>query len=120
MPRLSANKSSEIQCKPGRQLSTENDVDKCWFAIRVSYSRELALKAILDAENIENFIPMRYEYIMKSGKRVRKLLPAIHNLVFVYSTRKRIDVLKDKLEPSTFYYESRALPSGCNSRGANA
>ena len=80
MPRLSANKSSEIQCKPGRQLSTENDVDKCWFAIRVSYSRELALKAILDAENIENFIPMRYEYIMKSGKRVRKLLPAIHNL----------------------------------------
>lgn len=100
MPRLSTNKSSEIQCKPGRQLSTENDVDKCWFAIRVSYSRELALKVILDAENIENFIPMRYEYIMKSGKRVRKLLPAIHNLVFVYSTRKRIDVLKDKLEPS--------------------
>ena len=97
MPRLSANKSSEIQCKPGRQLSTENDVDKCWFAIRVSYSRELALKAILDAENIENFIPMRYEYIMKSGKRVRKLLPAIHNLVFVYSTRKRIDTLKDRL-----------------------
>lgn len=67
MPRLSTNKSSEIQCKSDRQLSTENDVDKCWFAIRVSYSRELALKAILDAENIENFIPMRYEYIMKSG-----------------------------------------------------
>ena len=59
-----------------------------------------SLKAILDAENIENFIPMRYEYIMKSGKRVRKLLPAIHNLVFVYSTRKRIDTLKDRLESS--------------------
>lgn len=37
-----------------------------WFAIRVSYSRELALKAILDAEKIENFIPMRYEYVIKS------------------------------------------------------
>ena len=36
-----------------------------WFAIRVSYSRELALKAILDEEKIENFIPMRYEYVMK-------------------------------------------------------
>ena len=82
------------------QLPAENEGGNCWFAIRVSYSRELALKAILDAENIENFIPMRYEYIMKSGKRVRKLLPAIHNLVFVYSTRKRIDTLKDRLESS--------------------
>ena len=71
-----------------------------WFAIRVSYSRELALKAILDAEKIENFIPMRYEYVIKSGKRVRRLLPAIHNLVFVHSTRKRIDALKDELESS--------------------
>ena len=70
-----------------------------WFAIRVSYSRELALKAILDAEKIENFIPMRYEYVIKSGKRVRRLLPAIHNL-FVHSTRKRIDALKDELESS--------------------
>jgi len=74
--------------------------DMNWFAIRVSYSRELALKAILDAEKIENFIPMRYEYIIKSGKRLRKLLPAIHNLVFVHSTRKRIDALKDELESS--------------------
>lgn len=49
------------------QLPAENEGGNCWFAIRVSYSRELALKAILDAENIENFIPMRYEYIMKSG-----------------------------------------------------
>lgn len=81
MSRLSVNKSSELQCKPDMQLPAENEGSNCWFAIRVSYSRELALKAILDAENIENFIPMRYEYIMKSGKRVRKLLPAIHNLV---------------------------------------
>ena len=68
--------------------------------MRVSYSRELTLKAILDKEKIENFIPMRYGYIMKNGKRVRKLLPAIHNLVFIHSTRKRIDVLKEELEVS--------------------
>lgn len=85
------------------QLPAENEGGNCWFAIRVSYSRELALKAILDAENIENFIPMRYEYIMKSGKRVRKLLPAIHNLVFVYSARKRIDTLKTDLNRPCLY-----------------
>lgn len=69
-----------------------------WFAVRVSYSRELALKAILDSEKIECFIPMRYGYVMKGGKRVRRLVPAIHNLVFVHSTRKRIDALKNELE----------------------
>lgn len=68
MSRLSVNKSSELQCNPDMQLPAENEGGNCWFAIRVSYSRELALKAILDAENIENFIPMRYEYIMKSGE----------------------------------------------------
>ncbi len=35
---------------------------------------------------------------VKEGKRVRKLVPAIHNLVFVHSTRKRIDALKEELE----------------------
>lgn len=37
-----------------------------WYAVRVSYSRELTLKAILDKEKIENFIPMRYGYIIKT------------------------------------------------------
>lgn len=71
-----------------------------WYAVRVSYSRELFLKAILDKEKIENFIPMRYGYIVKNGKRMRRLLPAIHNLVFIHSTRKRIDALKYTLEGS--------------------
>ncbi|MCD8184840.1 MAG: UpxY family transcription antiterminator [Bacteroides sp.] len=66
-----------------------------WYAIRVTYSRELALKAYLDAEGIENFIPMRYEYAVKNERRVRKLVPAIHNLVFVRSTRQRIDEIKE-------------------------
>lgn len=68
-----------------------------WFAVRVSYSRELALKAVLDEKHIENFIPMRHEYITKNGKRTRKLVPAVHNLVFIHSTRQCIDELKEQL-----------------------
>lgn len=66
-----------------------------WYAIRVTYSRELALKNFLDAEGVESFIPMRYDYIIKNERRVRKLVPAIHNLVFVHSTRERIDEIKN-------------------------
>lgn len=66
-----------------------------WYAIRVTYSRELALKEYLDTEGIESFIPMRYEYIVKNERRVRKLVPAIHNLVFVRTTRQRMDEIKN-------------------------
>lgn len=66
-----------------------------WYAVRVTYSRELFLKNYLDKENIENFIPMRYEYVTRNERRVRKLVPAIHNLVFVRSTRARMDEIKN-------------------------
>lgn len=68
-----------------------------WFAVRVTYGRELVLKAMLDEEKIESFIPMRYEYVSRNGKRMRKLVPAIHNLVFVHCNRKRMDELKEQL-----------------------
>lgn len=66
-----------------------------WFALRVTYSRELTLKKYLDREGIENFIPMRYEYIVKNERRIRKLVPAVHNLIFVYASRARIDAVKE-------------------------
>lgn len=87
--------NSPIQRNHDSQLPTVN-CQLFWFALRVTYSRELVFKEYLDAENIENFIPMRYEYIMKNERRVRKLVPAVHNLVFVHSTRQRIDEIKEK------------------------
>ena len=67
----------------------------CWYALRVTYGRELTLKSYLDSEGIENFITMRYEFILKNERRVRKLVPAVHNLIFVYSSRNRIDAMKE-------------------------
>lgn len=70
--------------------------DIAWYALRITYSRELMLKDFLDQRHIENFIPMRYEYVTKMGKRIRKLVPAIHNLVFIRSTRKQLDEIKEQ------------------------
>ena len=58
---------------------------ECWYALRVSYSRELKLKEILDTHGLENFIPMSYKIIEKDGQRKRIRVPAIHNLVFVHA-----------------------------------
>ena len=67
-----------------------------WYAVRVTYSRELFFKEYLDAEGIENYIPMRYEYVVRKERRLRKLVPAVHNLVFVRSTRERMDKIKNQ------------------------
>lgn len=67
-----------------------------WYALRITYSRELSLKAYLDEINVENFVPMRYEMVVRHGQRVRKLVPAVHNLIFIRSTRTQIDQIKEE------------------------
>lgn len=68
--------------------------DICWYPLRVTYSRELLLKEVLDAEKIENFIPMHYEYIRHVDRKIRKLVPVVHNLVFVHASFACIDHIK--------------------------
>ncbi|MCD8182773.1 MAG: UpxY family transcription antiterminator [Bacteroides sp.] len=76
------------------QPSTSNS-QLNWYALRITYSRELALKEYLDAEHIENFIPMHYIYVVKGERKMRKLVSVVHNLVFVRTTRKLLDEIKE-------------------------
>lgn len=65
-----------------------------WYPLRVTYSREMKVKEFLDTENIENFIPMHYIEKVTQGKKERKLVPAVHNLIFVRTTRQVLDDIK--------------------------
>ncbi len=62
-----------------------------WYALRITYGRELALQEYLIGGDRE-FHP-HYEYTIKNERRVRKLVPAVHNLVFVRSSRSCIDAI---------------------------
>ena len=73
-------------------------VPRHWYALRVTYSRELALKKWLDGKHIDNFIPMHYECRMLGERKVRKLMPAVHNLVFVCVTRRQLTDIHDHPE----------------------
>ncbi|WP_455591418.1 UpxY family transcription antiterminator [Bacteroides sp.] len=75
----------------------DSKTDIHWYALRVTYSRELTVKEYLDGAGIENFIPMHYEYVTKGDRRVRKLVPVVHNLVFVRSSREHINRMKEEL-----------------------
>ena len=85
---------------------------KLWFPMRVTYSRELKVKAELDRLKIENFIPMTYNLMdADTDHPHRELVPAINNLIFVHSTQERISYLKQKnevLEPLRYILDQTA------------
>jgi transcription antitermination factor NusG len=63
-----------------------------WYVLRVTYSRELKIKAILDEKGVRTFVPMMWrKRTAENGKSEKKLVPAVGNLCFVYWTRSEID-----------------------------
>ena len=73
-------------------LSSYLEEDYCWYVLRVSYSRELKIKEILDQRGLRTFVPMiwRPSSPTRSGNS-RQLVPAVNNLCFVYWSKSGID-----------------------------
>ncbi len=55
-----------------------------WFAIRVTYHRELKVKEDLESRGITCFVPMQYRREERNGVMLKRLVPSVHNLIFVY------------------------------------
>ena len=95
----------------GRDTSMCGD-PKSWYPMRVTYSREIKVKAELDRLEIENFVPMTYKLVCAdNGNPHRELVPAINNLIFVRSTQGRISELKTSnkvLEPLRYMMDHTA------------
>ena len=88
-----------------------------WFPMRVTYHRELKVKEQLDILGIENFVPMRYEFVETKQGRKRKLVPAIHNLIFVHSTQEALTHLKTTMkECEPMRYMMRPVAGGDGQR----
>ena len=67
--------------------------DSChnrWYALRVSYSRELKVQERLSSLGIRTFVPMMWKRKEVEGKVVKALVPAVNNLCFACSTRERL------------------------------
>ena len=65
-----------------------------WYALRVTYSRELKVQEYLEAEGVQTFIPMHDAVVLRRGRRVKARLPIVHNLIFVYTTREILNAYK--------------------------
>ena len=69
-----------------------------WFAMSATFGRGLKAQAFLESESVKCFVPMKYQLVndKKQGK-IKKLVPAINNLIFAYATKERIQMLKTKV-----------------------
>lgn len=65
-----------------------------WFAIRVTYSREMMVKRYLDSCGVESYIPMHFAEKIYNGLRRRVLEPLVHNLIFIRTTAGRLREIK--------------------------
>ncbi len=65
-----------------------------WFAMRVTYSRELKAQRLLQDAGVETYIPM----LCERGEDGKRYSPAVHNLIFVHSSRDFLDDYKRKVE----------------------
>lgn len=78
------------------EFRTEEPV---WFAMSATFGRELKAKTYLESQSVQCFVPMRYEMVKdKRQGKIRKLVPAISNLLFAYTTKSRIQTLKTGVE----------------------
>ena len=106
--------TKEMGSESGRDTRMCGD-PKMWFPMRVTYQREMKVKAELDRLGIENFVPMRYKVVESQNggdtELRRVLVPAISNLIFVRSTQERMSELKRRnevLEPLRYMMDYTA------------
>ena len=69
--------------------------DEAWYAMRVTYGRELKIQAAMNAK-FETFIPKCYKTVEHYEKRHYELTSCISNLLFVYGTKNQIEEERQK------------------------
>lgn len=82
-----------------------------WFALRVTYSRELKVRAQLESLGIESYVPMHFRLTTRNGQQRKVWTPLIHNLIFVRSSSARLRELKMQTDLPIRYIMDRASGS---------
>ena len=76
---------------PGVTFSCQDSKESIWYVLRVSYSREMKVKALLEERGVRTFVPMEWKKKEKDGKQIKVLEPAVSNLCFAKSSKEQLD-----------------------------
>lgn len=87
------------------------EVDKeseIWYAMRATYRREPDAMRLLEKEKLGCFVPMQYKINIKKGKKVRALVPIIHNLIFVHACPSEVKRVKSLVTYLQYITDTRS------------
>ena len=82
--------------------------DRKWYAVRVTYSRELKFQTMLQEAGFQTFVPMCRRTFERRGKKEIKVVSAISNLCFVKAHRADLEAfIKSMAEvcPARFMWD---------------
>ena len=82
------------RCPQGMPMAENPENKQRWYALRVTYGREMLVKGYLDGIGVESYIPMHFAR-RTYGERTRKVWePLIHNLLFICTSAVRLKEIK--------------------------
>lgn len=91
----------------GVSVKYAQDPNKQWFVLRATYNRENKAYQFITKDHTEVFLPTHYVQRLINGKRKRVIEPLLPQLIFVYSTRDKVETyVKNTSELSflNYYY----------------
>lgn len=93
------------------RMESEKDTEKeseIWYAMRATYRRELDAMRLLEKEKMGCFVPMQYKISLKKGKKVRALVPVVHNLLFVHARPSDVKRVKSQVTYLQYITDTRS------------
>ena len=98
---------SEEDHRMGAEKDTEKE-SEIWYAMRATYRREPDAMRLLEKENLGCFVPMQYKISLKKGRKVRVLVPVVHNLLFVHARPSDVKRVKSQVSYLQYITDTRS------------
>lgn len=79
-----------------------------WHVFRVTYGRSQQVGEAMDGLGFETFVPLMQKVYVSAGRRVRRMVPAIPNILFVRAAESDIKKFKAETNLPVRYFMDRA------------
>ena len=74
-----------------------------WFVLRAIFKKELSVRDALRKAGLNCYVPLRYRIETQRDHKVRRLVPAITELVFVHGTEEKVKEAKARLRETCYW-----------------
>ena len=80
-----------------------NNDSSSWFVLRAIFKKELVVRDALRKVGLRCYVPLRYRVETQRERKVRRLVPAITELVFVRGTEEQVKEAKSRLRETCYW-----------------